>query len=365
MLFSMPQTAMVIHPFTIPHVQLTNSRPGSFTYSKTFGSQSLEPAPEDRKPLSKDAVMWMASCTKLMTAISVMQLVERGVLSLDKPVYDLVPELKDFQILQGFNEAGSANQVPNNTPITLRRLLTHTSGLSYHEMSPLLMQWNQSLGKDHTKESDLLARFTAPLIFEPGTSWMYGTGLDFAGLVIERATKKSLEEYMKENLWGPLGITDITFFLDKRPDMKAKQMGLGVRDAETGKTAYAAHAHAYRELNGMEIRDCMGGQGSLGNASSYIKVLHAVLTADEDEKLLKKESVDELFRPQLNEAGKAAFNGMMQIQMVRNAMGLPPADIEKDYGLGGAVIMGDEEGGRREGTLIWAGLPNISWVSAL
>jgi CubicO group peptidase (beta-lactamase class C family) len=344
-------------------IPLLNLHPGSFTYSKAFGAQSLEPPTEQRKPLEKDAVMWMASCTKLMTSICAMQLVERGLVSLDEPVYTHIPELKEFKILKGFNEDGSTIEEPHKTPITLRRLLTHTSGLSYNEMSPALMQWLQTTGKDHTKESDLLPRFTAPLVFEPGTGWMYGSGLDFAGLLIERVTKKSLEAYMKENLWGPLGMEDVTFFLKQRPDMVEKQMGVTRRDAETGKTTYLATAPEYRELNGMEIRDCLGGQGSFANASTYIKVLHAVLTMDEDEKLLKKETAEEMFRPQLNEAGKAGLAALMQLDMVRNAMGVPPADMEKDHGLGGLVFMGDEEGGRRKGTLAWAGLPNISWVS--
>jgi len=300
-----------------------------------------------------------------MTSICVMQLVERGLVSLDEPVYSHIPELKDFKILQGFNDDGSAIEMPHKTPITLRRLLTHTSGIAYAELAPQVMQWLQVTGKDHTKESDLLPRFAVPLIFEPGAGWMYGAGLDFAGLLVERVSKMSLEEYMKKNIWGPLGVEEITFFLEQRPDMKEKQMSIGRRDAEGEKTTYRATAPEYRELNGMQIRDCMGGQGSYGNASSYIKVLHAVLTADEDEKLLKKESVDELFRPQLNEAGKAGFAGLTSFDVARNSMGLLPKDIEKDYGLGGSVIMGDEEGGRSEGTLVWAGLPNISWVSSI
>ncbi|KAF2676758.1 beta-lactamase/transpeptidase-like protein [Lentithecium fluviatile CBS 122367] len=344
-------------------VLYATNRDGTFTYAKALGISSMKPPTESRSPLSKDAIMWVASCSKLMTAICCMQLVEKNIISLDEPVYTHIPELKPFKILKGFNEDGSPMEEPHQEPITLRRLLTHTSGLSYDVMHPGLMQWLKYHGKDNSKESDLLLRFSSPLVFEPGTSWMYGTGNDYAGLLIERVTKLSLEEYMKKNLWEPLGINDITFFLAQRPDLQERRMAMSTRDPSSPKATHATASDlsSYREIGTLPIRDCLGGQGAFAPASAYIKILHALLVSDTDEKLLQKESVEELFRPQLSEGGKAGLAAMMQIEAAKNAMGGPEEGAEKDHALGGIVIMGDEEGGRRGGTMVWGGLPNLTW----
>ncbi|KAH7122517.1 beta-lactamase/transpeptidase-like protein [Dendryphion nanum] len=328
------------------------NRDGSFTYSKSFGTDAAQ------NPLTNDSIMWIASCTKLLTAVSALQLVERGLISLDDPVYSHIPELKDFKIITGFDDQGAPITVPHKNPITLRNLLSHSSGIAYDAMYPLLGAWLKSQGKESSMAGRLLERFDVPLIFEPGTSWMYGPSIDFAGLLIERITKQTLEEYFAKNIWEPLGIKDMTFFLAKRPDLKERLSKMSKR-SESGKVT--TWDEPYHVGTGVEVEDCLGGQGLFAAPKEYIKVLHAVLTSDEDGKLLKKETVHQLFSGQLSEGGKSLMGMVLQDELARNAMGGIPTHIEKDYALGGLVVGRDLPDGRKEGTLIWGGLPNLMW----
>lgn len=112
-------------------------------YEKTFGTQSVDSdSPLFNKPMGMDTTMWIASCTKLMTAISVMQCVEKGLLDLDADVTTILPEWKEVKILKGFEE-GSGKPILEAAKkrINLRMLMTHSSGLGYIPFDPMLQKW--------------------------------------------------------------------------------------------------------------------------------------------------------------------------------------------------------------------------------
>jgi CubicO group peptidase (beta-lactamase class C family) len=277
--------------------------------------------PGNAKPIQLNTVMWVASCTKVMTSICAMQLVERGLVSLDEPVYKHIPELESFTIIKDFEEGtGKPIEEKHTVPMTLRHLLTHTSGLTYDATHPKTIAWLAYHKKQSNTDGKLLERFSAPLVAEPGASWAYGPSIDYAGLLIERITGKTLEGYMKTNLWEPLGIKDMTFFLSSRPDMKARLADMSIRNEE-GKVRHTDGRMPYLDGEGNEVKDCMGGQGTFTSAEEYIKVIHALLTTDTDEKILKKETVEQFFSPQLGKESAATLNVIVQDDMVRI---LPP-----------------------------------------
>jgi CubicO group peptidase (beta-lactamase class C family) len=300
-----------------------------------------------------------------MTSICALQLVEQNKLNLDDPVYEKIPELKDFPVLKGFStDDGSPIEAPHTQPITLRSLLVHTSGFSYESIHPLQMQWLQFHGREVGMAGTVLERYSAPMVFQPGSSWMYGPSLDFVGLLIERVTGQTLESYMRVNLWEKLGIKDMTFFISKNEGMKSRFAEMANRDAATGKISKHQGYVPWADETGLkETEGCMGGHGVFATLEEYIKVLHAVLTCDDDEKILRKETLELLFSPQLGPASKATMNGFLQSDFANNAMGGTPMDIEKDHGLGGLLLGGDTPSGMKAGTLIWGGLPNLTWVS--
>ncbi|PSN70930.1 beta-lactamase/transpeptidase-like protein [Corynespora cassiicola Philippines] len=342
--------------------QLLPSQPsnrclGSFTYDRALGKN----APGGTEPLTPSSIMWIASCTKLMTSISALQLVERGIVTLDEPVYKHIPELKSLPVIKGFNDDGSPIEEPHQNPITLRLLLTHASGITYDGLHPSSIAWLKYHKKEPGTAGTVLGRFSGPLVFEPGTSWMYGAGIDWAGLLIERATGKTLEEYFRENIWEPLGIKDMTFHLSKRPDLAARFAKMSWRDEETKKIREMTDRVPYTDGEGKEVVDCMGGQGIFTSPEEYIKVVHGLLTTEEDERLLKKETVTEFFKPQLGEGSIAALNQVLSDRWANDAMGGTPMNIRKDWGLGGVLIEDDIEESMKKWTMIWGGLPNLLW----
>jgi CubicO group peptidase (beta-lactamase class C family) len=298
-----------------------------------------------------------------MTSICAIQLVERGLVTLDEPVCKYIPELKDFPILKSFTEDGKPVEEPHTKPITLRLLLTHQSGLSYDATHPKLMEWMKVKGLESSRSGKLLERFNRPMVFEPGEGWMYGPSIDYAGLLIERITGGTLEDYMKKNLWEPLGVKDMTFYLSKRPDLKARMAEMTFRDEETSKVRKTDMYLPYQNESGAEVEDCMGGQSVFTSPSDYLKVLQALLTTDENEKILKKETVEMFFSPQLTPEGSSMINAILQDDMTNNAMGGTPKEMKKDWGLGGLLLCGDSPDGKKEGTMLWGGLPNLIWVS--
>lgn len=315
----LPPIATVIHhtsKVSVPRTHLPTK--GSFNYTKTFGHTSMKS--EDAQPLSASNIMWIASCTKLMTSICALKLVEQGKLTLDDPVYIHIPELKDFKIIQSFDDTGKPVETQHTKPITLRTLLTHSSGLTYDSFHPKLLAWCAHHGRTPNSGAKLLNRFDAPLTFEPGESWMYGSSLDYAGLLIERVSGVSLEEYMQENLWNPLNIKDMTFKLSSRPDLVERMAAMSEREAGSGTVELTEGIQIYQSTDGSEIEDCLGGQGVFSSPEEYFKVLKAVLTTDEDEKLLKKETLNEFFKPQLGEGSSAALNGILQDDFVSTTL---------------------------------------------
>lgn len=293
---------------------VATNRDGSFKYAKSFGKASMKK--ENAKPLQLDTVMWVASCTKLMTSLCCMQLVERGLVTLDEPVYKHIPELKSFNVLTGFEDNGKPIEKKHTNALTLRHLLTHTSGLTYDATHPKALAWLKYHNRSPGSSGKLLERFSVPLMFEPGESWMYGSSIDYAGLLVERVTGQSLESYMRQNLWEPLGIRDMTFHLSSRPDMRERMADMSLRDVNTGKVRPTGSRMPYLDGDMKEVEDCFGGQGVFTTPEEYIKVLHAVLICDENEKLLKKASLEEFFKPQLGEGSSMALNAILQDDMV-------------------------------------------------
>ncbi|OJD40655.1 beta-lactamase family protein [Diplodia corticola] len=339
-------------------VLISANKTGNFKYEQAFGKRSLL-QDGDQSPVDPDSVMWIASCTKAMTSVAAMQCVERGQLSLDAPVYDLLPELRDLEIIESVDDDGNIKTKKNPTPITLKHLLTHSSGIGYDEMNPLLMAWRKATG---TKPggATLTERFTYPLLFEPGTAWMYGASVDWAGRLVERVTKTNLEAYMKQHLWAPLGITDFTFHLRSRPDLAARMTDLSGRPKPGAECVHMRSPFLFPD-----VVDDLGGQGVFGTPRELFKFVHALLLAanDGDERLLKRDTLEQLFTPQLTPSSRAALAAIMKApegeRILPAASFAPETGI--DWGLAGLLITTDVPGWTHAGTLLWSGLPNLNW----
>ncbi|ELR06514.1 hypothetical protein GMDG_02149 [Pseudogymnoascus destructans 20631-21] len=185
---------------TIPGaVMLATNTSGDFNFKKVIGKKSLQAGCDD--PLRLDSVFTIASMTKLLTSIALLQLHEHGTVGLDQDVSEYV--LTKQSILTGFSKDGTPILVKREKDITLRLLLTHSSSASYSFMDPKLQQYAQYTGKSVTESSTIDDIFDWPLLYQPGEGWTYGAGITWVGKVLEKLTGKSLEEYMQENIFNP------------------------------------------------------------------------------------------------------------------------------------------------------------------
>ena len=297
-----------------------------------------------------------------MTTICALQCVERGLFTLDssEDLARLLPELASPKIIVDKDDKDEIIVKSASQKITMRKLLTHTSGYAYPLISPMLTTWcvNNGIPLDVTSPGKVVHMFGFPLLFEPGEKWQYGVGLDWAGKMIERANNgMRLETYMRENIWGPLGMENTTFDLDKHEHVVRHLVEPAIRDSNTDMLTPGERPSVD------PIEDCYGGIGVYSTAIDYLKILASLLKSDG--KLLRSQTVDEMFRPQLSRESLDAWLEWSQVSGVTRAMtGTDNPKKDVDWGLGGMLTMEDDsDTGAKKGTLAWGGFPNLYWVS--
>jgi methyl acetate hydrolase len=170
-------------------------------YNEAFGKSSTV----KDTPMTKDTIFNMASMTKPITSTAIMILVDEGTLKLDDEVAKYLPNWKDPQVISKFNEADASFETrPAKRQITIRHLLTHTSGIGYGFSSPML---TKIMAKTKKSEMD------SPLLFDPGESWAYGASTRVLGLVVEAVSGQKIDAYLQARILGPLGMNDTSYLV--------------------------------------------------------------------------------------------------------------------------------------------------------
>jgi len=181
------------------------SRGGKIVQFEAFGQRGVD----DDSPMQKDDLFRIYSMTKPITAVAIMQLYEQGKFHLNDPIAKFVPELAELKVLTAEGE-----QVPADSPITMHQLLTHTAGFSYgfptgDPIDALYREAKLFQAKDLDEFAARLA--SLPLKFQPGAQWHYSVAVDVTGLIVQRISGVPFDQYLQENIFQPLGMTD-TFF---------------------------------------------------------------------------------------------------------------------------------------------------------
>ncbi|KAI0008430.1 beta-lactamase/transpeptidase-like protein [Xylariaceae sp. FL0662B] len=290
--------------------------------------------------------------TKLHTSIAIMQLVERGLVTLDEDVSHLIPSFGEQGVLTGFTDDGAPLTRKRRNPITLRRLLTHSSGGAYWFVSEPLAKI-RAWKKTPIPAGTVDVAFDLPLLFEPGEAYEYDSGIDRVGQIVERLTGQTLEDYMSEKIWKPLGLESTTFFPDRHPSIQERRVPMAFRSDVTGPVVEKPEQPTLTT----GLKEPFGGQGLFSTMGDYVKVLHSLVL--DDEKLLKKETAAVMFQPQLTPASKASL--LEKMKTPEWAVGDFPLTNEYDWGIGGILVDGDKHSYRRNGTLIWGGAANLAW----
>jgi CubicO group peptidase (beta-lactamase class C family) len=236
--------------------------------------------------LNTDSVIWIASMTKAITGAAAMQLVEQGRLSLDAPAQEVVPEIARKQVLLGIEADGTVRTRPPRRPITLRHLLTHTSGMGYDTWDGDIFRYVKAKGPFPPAT---MAALSTPLIFDPGERWAYSISIDWAGLMVEAAAGLKLDRYMRQHIFEPLGMADTGFQIT--PQMRPRKAAVHVRK-EGG---FSATDH---ELN-QNPEIFQGGGALYSTVGDYLKFTRALLGGGTP--ILKPETTREMFRNSMSE----------------------------------------------------------------
>ena len=202
-------------------------------YKKAFGIKN----PLTNEKYNTDDIFRIASMTKAITSVAVLKLWEDGKINLDDPIEKYIPEFKDAEILETFNEKDSSyTSKPSTKKITIRQLLTHTSGIGYDfidgnpSIKAIFHKKKQSFMKngvmcfcdeDVTIGEAIRNLADVPLHHEPGEKFTYSMGLDVLGYMIEIVSGKKLDVFYREEIFDPLDMNDTYFYL---PDSKKERL---------------------------------------------------------------------------------------------------------------------------------------------
>ena len=316
-------------------------------YQGAFGKRALP----DGAAMTLDTVFWIASMTKALTATAAMQLVEQGRLELEQSLGHVVPELAAPQVLEGFDSAGAPRLRPAKRPVTLRHLLTHTAGFSYDI-------WNANIGKymEHAGVPGVIscqnAALRTPLVCDPGEAWEYGISIDWVGKVVEAVSGKTLDVYLREHLFTPLGMRDTGFAL--RPDQRTRLAGMHAR------TPQGLQPIPFEMPQEPEF--FMGGGGLYSTAADYLAFMQLILHRGtfNGAQVLKPQTVELMSRNHIGNLSVSTLKTVMP--ELSNDANLFPGMVQ-NWGLSFLINTEPSPNGRSASSLAWAGLGNTYfWI---
>lgn len=305
----------------------------------------------DGDAAASDTVLALFSATKAFTATAALQCVEDGLLDLDAPAREYLPEIGDLRVLEELGADGSVRTRPPSRDITARMLLLHTSGLAYEMFDPryaVLARQRMS----HPSPTPMRDSLFSPLLHDPGERWTYGISMDWLGLVVAAVRGQRLDTVVQERICAPCGMTSTSF--DMRPDMRPRLATLFRRTRDGSLVPSRAEVPDTPELD-------MGGQGLYSTVPDMLALLRVWLGdgSAPGGRVLRPETIE------------WAVRGMPGLEVTPLPSAIPALTRDADFFPGSRkswaysflVTEDDVPDARRAGTLSWAGLANVHyWI---
>ena len=330
----------------MPGAVLAVSKNGKLVIFKPYGY--LDKAAN--KPMTTDAIFNLASMTKVMAAVSGLTFYEEGKLPLNAPISNWLPQFKDMKVGK-VDADGNLTTVPAKNPITVQDLMRHTNGLTYggrgatpvHKLYPA---GSASAAFQYNAQEFIDKLASTPLLYEPGTVWDYGFGLDVLGIIQEKIADKPLQQVMQERIWSKVGMKDTTFALAEKDRSRLAQP-LPI-DPVSGKPQKV-------DIHSKKIQFDCGGSCAYSTAGDYIRFGQMLLNGGslDGKKVLSPQTVAFMTANHLNKD-------------IKNNVGLTePGRVGYGFGLGVAVRIdrglsaingnvGDFTWNGAYGTIFWA-----------
>ena len=331
----------------VPGVVALAATDNGMLYEGIFGKRRLGDGPV----MTRDTVFRIASMVKVITSVAALQLVEQNKLSLDAPVPAIEPAIGAPQVLDGFDAKGLPQLRPAARPITLRHLLTHTSGFVYRLWDAKAVHYAKSI-ELLPKAQRKLAPPT-PLMFDPGTHWQYGTSINWVGRIVEAVSGEPLDVYFRKRILDPLGMNDTAFVL--KPQQREREASVHRRGPNGALTAEPMEQNSPRQ-------SFSGGGGIYSTAPDYLTLIRALLAggALDGVRILRPETVALMGQNQIGDIDVGVLK--TTVPALSNDVDLCPG-VTRKWGFGHMINMQAVAGGRNAGSLTWGGLLNTYyWI---
>jgi CubicO group peptidase (beta-lactamase class C family) len=313
-------------------------------YQGAFGVTDIASGRE----LKADALFRIASMTKPVTSVALMQLVEQGSIGLDDPAEKYLPELAGLKVVESFDPATGNYQVrPAKSAPTVRQFLTHTSGLAYPFTSAIWRDLKPRAGETYP--------FGGPLLFDPGTRWHYSTSTDVVGRLVEVVSGQKLEDYFRQHIFAPLKMDDTSYNV---PEGKASRL---VPAQQRAGDDMAGGIVLQSPQPALTIANPVGGGGLASTASDYGRFVRMFLNggALDGARVLKAETVALMSRNHIGAVSVPALKSALP----RSADFTFIADGRDKWGLGYLITTDQVPGKRSPGSLSWGGINNtFFWI---
>lgn len=288
-----------------------------------------------------------ASMTKAVATTAALQLVERGLLSLDATVESILPEFGRLSVLEGFDGGRPLLRAPASRA-TVRQLVTHTAGFGYFFLNEKLRRYHSSTGVP-TQFSGSRRCLIAPMVNDPGTAWEYGGSTDWLGRVVEAVSGQRLGDFLRQNIYGPLGMVDSTFAPSE--EQRARMMRVMQRQPDGSLVTSPYDFPAAPDWDA-------AGHGSYGTVQDYGRFIQAWL--NDGEPILGPATAAAAFHDQLSPLTLPTSISTVAPELSNDMHALP---VPRTWGLGFHLVLADLPGMRRRGTGDWASLFNsYYWI---
>jgi methyl acetate hydrolase len=301
------------------------------------------------RALKTDALFRIASMTKPITSVALMQLVEQGKIALDDPAEKYLPELKNPQVVESFDaKTGDYKLRPAAKPATVRNFLTHTSGLAY--------PFTSAIWRDFKPKAGEVYAFGGPMLFDPGTRWHYSTSTDVVGRLVEVVSGQKLEDYFHDHIFVPLKMNDTSYNVPE-----AKGPRLVAQQQRDGAKMDGPVVLQIPPLVGLTIANPIGGGGLASTADDYGRFMRMILNGGELDgaRVLKADTVKLMEQNQIGAVSVPALKSALP----RSADFTFIADGRDKWGLGFLITVDQLPGMRSPGSLSWGGINNtFFWI---
>ena len=246
------------------------ARRGKIVDFNAYGLRDVE----SKRPMEKDTILRIYSMSKIVTSVAALILLEEGRYSLGDPVSRFLPEFGTMQVMTG-GTAEAPLLTTARGPITIKHLLTHTSGLIYGRENGDALQkiyWRRRSSQAASLEEFTKGLAGLPLHHQPGEAWAYGTSTDVLGRLVEVVSGRSLGQFMAERIFEPLGMHDTGFEV---PAAKMARLATIYKSGERGVLVVAEPIGAASPEAGRE--PAFGGEGLFSTAADYARFAQMLL----------------------------------------------------------------------------------------